>query len=129
GALSPRALAGMEPDLVRLVDRLLDAIAAKGKVDLIDDFAAAIPIEVLGNPLDVPEGERERLRDWSLAVLGALEPVVSPDAFARGNKAVEDLLLYLDGLVTRRRAEPGNPDRDVLTRLIQGEDNDERLTE
>src|SRR5215210_4311119 len=50
GALSPRAIAGMEPDLIRLVERLLDAIAAKekvkGKVDLIDDFAAAIPIEV-----------------------------------------------------------------------------------
>ena len=59
GALSPRAIAGMEPDLVRLVDRLLDALAAKGKVDLIDDFAAAIPIEVIGNLLDVPEDERE----------------------------------------------------------------------
>jgi len=31
--------------------------------------------------------------------------------------------------VARRRAKPGNPDRDVLTRLIQGEDNGERLTE
>ena len=59
GALSPRAIAGMEPDLVRLVDRLLDALAAKGKVDLIDDFAAAIPIEVIGNLLDVPEDERD----------------------------------------------------------------------
>ena len=37
GALSPRAIAGMEPDLIRLVDRLLDAIAAKGRLDLIDD--------------------------------------------------------------------------------------------
>src|SRR4051812_17531973 len=85
GALSPRAIAGMERDLVQLVDRLLDAIAAKGKVkvDLIDDFAAAIPIEVIGNLLDVPADEREPLRDWSLAILGALEPVVSPDAFAR----------------------------------------------
>src|SRR5438309_4767298 len=129
GALSPRAIAGMEPDLVKLVDRLLDAIAAKGKVDLIDDFAAAIPIEVIGNLLDVPEGEREPLRDWSLAILGALEPVVGADAFARGNKAVEDFLSYLEGLVARRRAKPGNPDRDVLTRLIQGEDNGERLTE
>ena len=55
--------------------------------------------------------------------------MVSADAFARGNKAVEDFLLYLEGLVTRRRAKPGNPDRDVLTRLIQGEDNGERLTE
>src|SRR5436190_10522736 len=129
GALSPRAIAGMEPDLVRLVDRLLDAIAAKGKVDLIDDFASAIPIEVIGNLLDVPQEERGPLRDWSLAILGALEPVIGPDAFARGNKAVEDFLSYLEGLVAQRRAKPGNPDRDVLTRLIQGEDNGERLTE
>ena len=134
GALSPRAIAGMEPDLIRLVDRLLDAIAAKGqavksKVDLIDDFAAAIPIEVIGNLLGVPEDEREPLRDWSLAILGALEPVIGPDAFARGNNAVKDFLGYLEILVARRRAKPGNPDRDVLTRLIQGEDNGERLTE
>jgi cytochrome P450 len=133
GALSPRAIAGMEPDLIQLVDRLLDAIAAKekvkGKVDLIDDFAAAIPIEVIGNLLDVPTDEREPLRDWSLAILGALEPVVSSAAFARGNTAVKDFLAYLEGLVARRRAKPGDPQHDVLTRLIQGEANGERLTE
>src|ERR1700675_935166 len=70
GALSPRAISGMEPDLITLVDRLLDALAARDKVDLIGDFAAAIPIEVIGNLLDVPIEEREPLRDWSLAILG-----------------------------------------------------------
>jgi len=129
GALSPRAIQGMEPDLIALVDRLLDSIAAKGDVDLIDDFAAAIPIEVIGNLLDVPQQERGPLRDWSLAILGALEPVISAEAFARGNKAVKDFLDYLEILVEQRRARPGNPDRDVLTRLIEGEDNGERLTE
>jgi cytochrome P450 len=133
GALSPRAIAAMEPDLIALVDRLLDVLAAKGrvegKVDLIDDFASAIPIEVIGNLLDVPHDEREPLRDWSLAILGALEPVVSPEVFARGNLAVKDFLGYLEGLVEKRRAKPGNPLNDVLTRLIQGEDNGERLTE
>jgi cytochrome P450 len=128
GALSPRAIAAMEPDLIKLVDGLIDALAAKGKVDLIDDFASAIPIEVIGNLLDVPHEERAPLRDWSLAILGALEPVISPEVFARGNKAVEDFLSYLEILVERRRAKPGNPERDVLTRLIQGEDNGERLT-
>jgi cytochrome P450 len=63
GALSPRAIAGMEPDLIVLVDRLIAAIAAKGSVDLIDDFAAAIPIEVIGNLLDVPQEERGRAGD------------------------------------------------------------------
>jgi cytochrome P450 len=129
GALSPRAILAMEPDLIALVDRLLEIIAAKRDVDLIDDFASAIPIEVIGNLLDVPQREREPLRDWSLAILGALEPVISADVFARGNKAVKDFLGYLEILVERRRAKPGNPERDVLTRLIQGEDNGERLTE
>jgi cytochrome P450 len=128
GALSPRAIAEMEGDLIALVDRLLDAIAAKGSFELIGDFAAAIPVEVIGNLLDVPHDEREPLRDWSLAILGALEPVISPDVFARGNRAVADFLAYLETLVARRREKPGNPERDVLTRLIQGEANGERLT-
>lgn len=129
GALSPRAIAGMEPDIVKLVDGLLDAIATKGDCELIEDFAASIPIEVIGNLLDVPHEERAPLRDWSLAILGALEPVVSPEVAARGNKAVTDFLAYLETLVARRRQKPGNPERDVLTRLIQGEDSGERLTE
>jgi hypothetical protein len=129
GALSPRAIAEMEPDLIALVERLLDNLAAKGDVDLIEDFAAAIPIEMIGNLLGVPKEEREPLRGWSLAILGALEPVVGAEAFARGNSAVDDFLGYLKVLVARRRARPGNPERDVLTRLIQGEDNGERLTE
>jgi cytochrome P450 len=128
GALSPRAIAEMEPDLIALVDRLLDGLKAKGQVELIGDFASAIPIQVIGNLLDVPLDEREPLRDWSLAILGALEPVIGPDVFARGNQAVKDFLAYLEILVERRRSKPGNPQRDVLTRLIQGEDDGERLT-
>jgi cytochrome P450 len=128
GALSPRAIAEMEGDLIRLVDGLLDSIAAKGEFDLIDDFAAAIPVEVIGNLLDVPHDEREPLRDWSLAILGALEPVIGEAAFSRGNKAIKEFLAYLEVLVERRRAKPGDPNKDVLTRLIQGEENGERLT-
>src|ERR1700732_4231253 len=59
GALSPRAIAQMEPDLIALVDRLLDGIAAKGSFELIGDFASAIPVEGIGNLLDVPRDERE----------------------------------------------------------------------
>jgi cytochrome P450 len=128
GALSPRAIAEMEGDLIALVDRLLDMIEAKGPFELIGDFASAIPVEVIGNLLDVPHDEREPLRDWSLAILGALEPVIGPEVFARGNRAVADFLAYLEILVAYRREKPGNPERDVLTRLIQGEVNGERLT-
>lgn len=128
GALSPRAISELEPSLVRLVDDLLDRMAIKREVDLIEDFAAAIPIEVIGNLLAVPREDRGPLREWSLAILGALEPVTGQQVLDRGNKAVAEFLDYLEGLVADRRNHPGNPEKDVLTRLIQGEQNGEKLT-
>lgn len=128
GALTPRAIEAMEPGLITLVDGLLDQMATKGTVDLVEDYASAIPVEIIGNLLGVPHAERGPLREWSLAILGALEPVVTPAAFERGNRALGQFLPYLDTLVERRRAKPGDPERDVLTRLIQGEADGERLT-
>ena len=125
GALTVRAIAAMEPGLVHLVDSLLDGIEARSvrgeTVDLIEDFAAAIPLEVIGNLLGVPHHERAPLREWSLAILGALEPSLSTAQLERGNRAVDAFLAYLRDLVARRRAQPGDPDTDILTRLILAE--------
>lgn len=128
GALTPRAVTAMEAGIVALVDGLLDAAEARGRIDLIEDFAAAIPVEVIGTLLGVPRDERGPLRDWSLAILGALEPVLSRQVEAAGNRAVTEFLAYLDRLVAERRRHPGDPDKDILTRLIQGEVGGERLS-
>lgn len=130
GALNPRAIAEMEPGLIALVDRLLDNMQARGKADIIEDFASAIPVEVIGNLLAIPHEDRAPLRGWSLAILGALEPFLSEDVQARGERAVKEFLDYLRRLVADRRARPGDADRDVLTRLIEGEGaTGERLSE
>ena len=77
-AFTPRALKALQPRIEALVDRLLDRAAERGEIDLIADFAAAIPLQLIGDMLGVPQDERGPLRDWSLAILGALEPVLSP---------------------------------------------------
>lgn len=124
GALTRRAIEAMEPGLVQLVDSLLDKIEAQGGGDLIEDFASAIPVEIIGNLLDVPHADREPLRGWSLAILGALEPSLTPQQEALGNRSVTEFLAYLRELVVQRRQHPGDPEHDVLTRLIQGEKDD-----
>ncbi|MEP2717505.1 cytochrome P450 [Pseudophaeobacter sp.] len=124
-ALTPRAIARMEPGLIAAVDLLLDAMAGRAEVDLIEDFASCIPIQIIGNLLDVPEDERAPLRDWSLAILGALEPSLSDNELARGHQAVTEFKAYLQDLVARRRAAPGDPETDVLTRLIGSEKDSE----
>ena len=129
GALTRRAIAGMESNIVTLVDSLLDDLQAKGGGDLIEDFASAIPVEVIGNLLGVPHADRGPLRGWSLAILGALEPKLTPEQMELGNRSVAEFTAYLKTLVAQRRKQPGDPEHDVLTRLIGDEKSDEKLSE
>jgi cytochrome P450 len=129
GALSQRHIAAMEPGLVALVDRLLDRLADRRNVDLVDEYCGAIPVEIIGNLLGVPHDERGPLRGWSLAILGALEPVLTPERANAGNSAVVEMSAYLATLIEERRARPRDADTDVLTRLIEGDSEDDRLTE
>ena len=86
-----------------LVDRLLDAIAARGRCDLIEDFASAIPVQLIGDMLGVPQQERGPLRGWSLAILGALEPVLSPAMQPRArHRRRGGVQAYLADLVAER---------------------------
>ncbi|MFK8083508.1 MAG: cytochrome P450 [Granulosicoccus sp.] len=122
GAMTPRAIAGMEPGLIALVDQLLDGLpllCSDNELDIVEHFASRIPINVIGNLFDMPQDEREPLRDWSLAILGALEPTITQAQKLEGDTAVQAFCDYLTKLVKDRRRHPGNPETDVLTRLIQ----------
>jgi cytochrome P450 len=129
GAVNQRAIARMEPAVARLVEALLEDLAARGAGDFIADFAAQIPIEVIGSLLDIPRPERSPLRGWSIAILTGLEPALTPQMLEAGNRAVTEFVEFLKELIAARRARPGDPEADVLTRLIQGEQNGEKLTE
>jgi cytochrome P450 len=127
-ALSARAVTALEPGLHALVQRLLDLIEAAGRFDLVEDYASAIPVEIIGNMLRVPHDERGPLRRWSLAILGALEFGLSAAGLAAGNRAVTEMLAFLDTLVQRRRGALSDADDDLLARLLRWESEGFRLS-
>ncbi len=126
-AFTPRALATMQPRIEAVVDGLIAQQAGRGRMDLIEDFAFRLPVEVICDMLGMPAGDRAPFRRYSLAILGALEPVPGPERLAAGNAAVGEFSAYLDGLVAERRKRPAD-DRDVLGALIHGEVDGERLS-
>ena len=134
-AFSPRALKALQPRIEMLVDRLLDAAAERGTIDMIDDFAAAIPVQLIGDLLGIPDTERRPLRSWSLAILGGLEPVLSKERFEAGTRAVAEFKDYLRGLIARRTRDNAYDGREILSTLIRaselagGCDAQERLSE
>ena len=120
-SFTPRTLRAMQPRIEALVDRLLDAAAERSTIDLIEDFAAAIPVQLIGDLLGIPQSEREPLRGWSLKILGALEPVLSKEQFEGGAQAVGEFKDYLRDLVARRRNEgsQASDSGEILSTLIE----------
>jgi cytochrome P450 len=134
-AFSPRALKALQPRIEMLVDRLLDVAAERRTIDMIDDFAAAIPVQLIGDLLGIPETERAPLRKWSLAILGGLEPVLSKEQFEAGTRAVAEFKDYLRDLIARRTRDKMHDEREILSTLVRGSElaggcgGEERLSE
>ena len=128
-ALNPRAIQKMEAGLEKAVITLLDELETKSDsnmtVDLIADYASKIPIQIIGNLLGVPINERGPLRDWSMAILGALEPNLTKAQLDLGNVAIAEFKSYLKVLVAETKKTPKDPETDVLTRLILAQDKRE----
>ena len=127
-AFTPRALKALEIPLLHLIENLLDKLEEEKEFDLISDFAAAIPVQVIGDLLTIPFEERGPLREWSLSILSALEPKISNQVFEKGNKSVSEFSSYLEGLIRQRSNKPLQNKTDVLSALIKGHDNEKPLT-
>ncbi|WP_341863643.1 cytochrome P450 [Gymnodinialimonas sp. 57CJ19] len=130
GAFTPRKLQEMDRAVERIVARLLDRVEDLGELDLIADFAMMLPTEIISIMLGVPEAYRAELRGYSTAILGALDPVVSPQQMDAGNRAVEEFGAVLDDLINHRRDNPdAGAEGEVLEALIFGEHNGRKLTQ
>ena len=125
-----RVLRKMEHSIGVMVDKLLDRAATRGTVDIVEEFALVIPLNLIGDLLGIPFGERQPLRAWAKAILGALEPIRTPAELAQGNQAVVNFKAYLRDLIADKRARPPPADNmDVLWALVNARDTGAGLSE
>lgn len=122
-AFTAHRVAGMRPRIQAVADRLLDAVVAAGRADLVADFALPLPVTVISELLGVPVDERHEFQHWTdrMTMRGA-EP---PDP-AVVNEAWQHMRAYVTGLIRAKRADPGD---DLLSALVTARDEEQRLTE
>lgn len=127
---SAQAMRRMEASVGSMVEALLDQAAQRGRIDVMHDFALAIPLNLIGDLLGVPKSEREPLRNWASLILGALEPVRTEAEIAAGHRAVAEFKDYLMRLIAYKRPRlPATEQMDILDALIHAQSADESFTD
>jgi cytochrome P450 len=126
-AFTPRAVEAIEPRVHEVVAELLAAVSARGRMDLMTELAYPLPARIICELLGVPASDQHVIVDAAPALATGLDPkpMRTPAVVDAANRAIERLTAYLDGLIGERRRHPGD---DLLTRLVEAEDDGDRLT-
>ena len=127
-AFTPRVVEGLRPRIQVLVDELLDRVAEKGSMEVIEDLAYPLPVIVISEMLGVPAEGHETFREWSRELARSLDPemVVPPEVLRRRMDAIASFDEYFRGLIAERRKAPRD---DLLSALIEAEERGDKLTE
>ncbi|MEV0292618.1 cytochrome P450 [Nocardia sp. NPDC050710] len=124
-AFAPARIEALMPRVRAITDDLLDrltATAARGRVDLMAEFAFPLPITVICEMLGVPIADRARFRDWSTIVSDVT--LSDPAEMRHATDAIVD---YFDALIAKRRST--GLGEDLLSSLIATTAEDDRLTD
>lgn len=130
-AFAPRVIKALEPEIAALVDDLLDKAAAAGRFDVIADLAYPLPVAVICRLLGVPLEDEPEFSHASALLARSLDPFMTvtgevSDDFDERMQAGLWMRGYLQGLIARRRSDPGE---DLMSRLIAAEEDGDQLTE
>jgi cytochrome P450 len=120
---TPRMVAGLRPRIEAIADELLDAVAGREELELVDEFAFPLPITVIAELLGIPAADRPRFRVWSDAIV---TPALSPEDVRRFGGLMVDFVGYLRELFAERRADPRD---DLLSALLAVEDGGDTLSQ
>lgn len=111
---TPRAIGGLEPMVREVVTGYLDAIEGRDEVDLLSEFAAFFPVEVISRMLGIPAEGRQQVRLW---LDEALTRDIGQTSISDANsEAMVAMGTYFYELAAAKRAHPGD---DMLSRLTQ----------
>ena len=103
-AFSRRTIEGLEPLVTGTITRCLDHLEGLDRFDVVTDFAALFPVEVISAMLGVPSSERQQLRHWTDTFL--YRRPGDPRTTQEGMEAAIEMASYFLELARHKRKQP-----------------------
>jgi len=121
----PRPVEALRAMVAERVDGSMAELAGRDGMDVIGDFAYPLPVAVFNEMLGMPAEDAPQVRAWIAAVARMLDPVIDDEEHGRCNVLMNEMYDYLDTQIEAKRRAPAD---DVLTALVQAEEDGDRLT-
>ena len=116
GYFTPRTMESWRPFVRQAVAELLDEAEARGRMDVLTDLAAPLPVRVITQMMGVPPEDREHLRELADKLLYINRG--EPDRLRPLTEGMRGMIEYVEPLVEARLRRPG---ADFISVLAQGE--------
>jgi cytochrome P450 len=126
---TPRMLARVQRDVERAAAAIVDAVLPRGECDFVTDIAAALPLQIICDMMDIPQSQYRFVFDRTNVILGAGDPeyVSNPAAIVPALlSAGAELSQLAQDLGRHKREKPGD---DLTSALVNAEVDGERLTD
>ncbi len=122
-AFTPRRMNAMRPQIEQTAHRLLDQVEIEGKIELISQYALPLPVTVICQLLGVPAADHDRVAVLSQSIISAGAKGLSG---RQRRQRMREFVAYLHTLFRQRQQEPQD---DLITALVQAEENGDTLSE
>jgi cytochrome P450 len=122
----PGRIAGLEPRMFEIVTGLIDAMAGRDRIDIVDELAYPFPVSVICELLGVPPEDRTEFRKWVDLAIETIDPGLDPETQQEKRKeASTELFNFISNLVERHRRSPGG---DLLSAMVTDDGPEGRLS-
>jgi len=125
-AFSRRSVEERQGRIEGVIRELINALDKRESFDLVEDFAFHIPIIVASEIIGIPSSDREQFRQAFERTAVLMAPKQSEESWAQGLEAGRWIGRYIRSLIAERR---GAPTGDLISALIEAEEDGNRLTE
>lgn len=119
-AFSRRGITDMRPNIEAIANRLLDRMSAQAEVDLVADYARALPLEVICELLGLPDQDRAAFSEWSENAVS----LNNPAALLRALGGVSKMSNYVRQQVEIVRKEPREG---LIGELVRAQQDGDKL--
>jgi cytochrome P450 len=123
---TPRAITALEPRVRKVAEELLDDLDQQDVVDLVDSYAALLPVTVISEILGVPLEMRAQFLKWGNQAASALDVGVGYREYTASERGIRSLDEWMYTHIERLRRNPGD---DLLSQLITVEDDGVRMSD